>query len=106
MPILASEFVEYRDEGYYLAGTRISLDGIVYALRRGETEEQILDDFPVLRSRSKLDGAIAFIHSHRDSIDNYLAEQERLWEEARKLNPPELVDKVHRLRQSRGLRSA
>lgn len=106
MPTPMNEFVEYRDGGYFLAGTRISLDSIVYALRRGETEQQFLDDFPVLRSRSKLDGAIAFIHAHRDSVDDYLAEQERLWEEARKLNPPELVDRVRRLRKSMDLRSA
>jgi len=37
------EYVEQRNGGYYVAGTRVSLDSIVYAFLRGETPEGIQD---------------------------------------------------------------
>jgi len=37
------EYIEQRNGGYYVAGTRISLDSVVYAFNRGESPEQILD---------------------------------------------------------------
>ncbi len=98
--------VDARNHGYYVAGTRISLDSIAYALRRGETAEEMLADFPALCSRNKLDGAIAFIEAHPAAVDAYLTEKTERWERARKLNPPELVEKVRRHREGRGLRSA
>jgi len=59
--MLTDFYVEERNRGYYIAGTRISLDSIAYALKRGETADEILADFPALKSRQKLEGAIAFI---------------------------------------------
>jgi hypothetical protein len=38
---MAKEYVEARDGGYYVVGTRISLDSIVHAFRRGESAETI-----------------------------------------------------------------
>ncbi|HXB74720.1 MAG TPA: DUF433 domain-containing protein [Candidatus Acidoferrales bacterium] len=40
-------YVEERDGGYYIAGTRISLDSIVHALQDGESPEGILRSFPM-----------------------------------------------------------
>ena len=54
----------------------------------------------------KLDGVIAFIEAHPQAIDAYLSEKAERWERARKLNPPDLVEKVRRQREGRGLRSA
>ena len=101
-----NEHVEIRHLGYYLAGTRISLDSIAYALRRGETVEEILADFPVLESRQRLDGAIAFIEAHPEEVDAYLTRQAQRWEEARKRNPPEFVERARRHRQDKGFKSA
>ena len=100
----ASQYIEMRNGGYYLAGIRISLDSIIWAVRRGETVEEILADFPVLKSREKLEGAVAFVKAHPKEIRGYLAERARKWEKARKLNPPELVEKVRRFRKERKLR--
>ena len=33
---MKSEYVEERNGGYYAAGTRISLDSVVYSFERGE----------------------------------------------------------------------
>jgi hypothetical protein len=71
--------------------SRISLDSIAYTLRRAESVDQTLANFPPLQSRSGLKGAIEFIHAHRDRIEGYRPDEERRREEARKLNPPELV---------------
>ena len=102
----ANEHVEFRNQGYYVAGTRISLDSIAYAIRRGETVEELAADFPALCSRHKLEGAIAFIEAHAIAVDAYLAEKAERWERARKLNPPELLEKVRQRREDRGLKSA
>jgi uncharacterized protein (DUF433 family) len=101
-----NEWIEIRGTGYYLAGTRISLDSIAYALPRGETVDQIMADFPALHSREEVEGAIAFVQAHPAEIEAYLAEGARGWEEARKLNPPDLVEKVRRYRRGRDLKSA
>jgi len=75
-------------------------------MKRGEGVEEILDDFPALHSRELLEGAMAFVQAHQQEVDAYLAEGALRWEEARKLNPPELVEKVRRYRAERGLKSA
>lgn len=104
----SNEFIEFRDPGYYLAGTRISLDSIAYGVRRGQSAEEILDDFPVLDSREELDGAIAYIKAHSKEVDLYLAQEAQRWEELEKLNSPELIERIrkYREREDKGLKSA
>ncbi len=74
-----SEYIDQRDGGYYVAGTRISLDSVVYAFSEGQSPEAIQEDFPSLK-RSQVYGAIAFYLDHRAEIDNYLVETEREFE--------------------------
>jgi uncharacterized protein (DUF433 family) len=102
----ASHYVEARNHGYFVAGTRISLDSVACAVGRGETLEEILADFPAIESRQMLERAIAFIKAHPSEIEIYLAEKARMWEQARKLNPPHLVEKARRYRRKKDLRSA
>lgn len=75
-----SEYIEERNGGYYVAGTRISLDSVVYAFRRGESPEQILENFAMLGSLAKAYGAIAFYLDHKTAIDEYLEESKREYE--------------------------
>ncbi len=102
----ADRFVEARNRGYYVAGTRISIDSVAYAIKRGETTDEILADFPTVERRENLEGAIASIKRHSDEIEAYLSENARRWDEARKLNPPDLVEKARKFRGVRNLRSA
>ena len=104
--IPANEYVEARHEGYYIAGTRISLDSIAYALSRGDTVQEILADFPALESRHKLEGAIAFIEAHPAEVLAYLTEKARRWKEARNLNPPTLAERAAKYRGKKDLKSA
>jgi uncharacterized protein (DUF433 family) len=73
-------YIEQRDGGYYVAGTRISLDSVVYAFNRGDSPERILEEFPLLDKMSRIYGAIAFYLDHKAEIDKYLDETEREFE--------------------------
>ena len=60
-----------------MAGTRISLDSIVYAFTRGGSCERILEEFPLLQRLSRVYGAIAFYVDHKVEIDKYLEHTQR-----------------------------
>jgi uncharacterized protein (DUF433 family) len=90
------EYVEQRNGGYYVRGTRVSLDSIVYAFLRGESSDGIAESFPAV-TLEQVYGAIAFYLAHRELIDEYLqegkAEFARLRDEARH-NHPQLYAKL------------
>ena len=87
---MPKEYVEQRNGGYYVQGTRVSLDSVVYAFLRGESSDGIAESFPAL-SLEQVYGALAFYLSRRESIDSYLrtgkAEFARLRDEARHKHP-------------------
>jgi uncharacterized protein (DUF433 family) len=74
-----SEYIDQRDGGYYLAGTRISLDSVVYSFNEGQSPDAIQEDFPSLKL-AQVYGAIAFYLDHQAEIDKYLEETEREFE--------------------------
>jgi uncharacterized protein (DUF433 family) len=74
-----SEYIEQRHGGYYIAGTRISLDSVVFSFNEGQSPEAIQEDFPSLK-RSQIYGAIAFYLDHQAAIDRHLEETEREFE--------------------------
>lgn len=78
--VLQKQYVEWRDRGYYIVGSRISLDSIVYEFWRGTSPEGIAQCFPLL-ALEQVYGAIAFYLSNRDLIDPYLAEGETEFEQ-------------------------
>lgn len=67
------QYVEQRDKGYWIEGTRISLDSVVYSFLNGESPESIAQNFPLL-SLEQVYGAIAFYLANREMIDVYLEE--------------------------------
>src|SRR5437764_2087642 len=75
-----SEYIEQRNGGYYVVGTRISLDSVVYSFNRGNSPEAIQAEYPLLK-RAQIYGAIAFYLDHQTEIDEYLARNEREFEE-------------------------
>lgn len=74
--------VSLREGAYWVTGTRVSLDSIVYQFREGQTAEGIAADFPVL-SLEQVYGAIAYYLGHREEIDAYLREGEAQFERER-----------------------
>ncbi|MGL4883411.1 MAG: DUF433 domain-containing protein [Waterburya sp.] len=78
-PILAKPYIEQRDRGYWIEGTRISLDSVVYSFLNGESPESIAQNFPLL-SLEQVYGAIAFYLANRELVDTYLQEDEAEFE--------------------------
>jgi uncharacterized protein (DUF433 family) len=73
------ECIEERNGGYYVRGTRISLDSVVYSFNRGNSPESIQAEYPLLQP-AQIYGAIAFYLDHKAGIDEYLARGEREFE--------------------------
>lgn len=92
--ILASiptkQHIEQRDKEYWIAGTRISLDSVVYSFLNGESPESIAQNFPLL-SLEQVYGAIAFYLANRELVDDYLKKNEvefqRLQQSCREKSP-------------------
>ena len=79
---MSREYVEKRDAGYYIQGSRVSLDSIVYAFLDGASPESILQSFPSL-SLEQIYGTITFYLAHREEVEAYLDQTAKLWESAR-----------------------
>jgi len=71
---MSQDYVETRDGGYYVVGSRVSLDSIVYAFLAGQSAEAIGQAFTVL-TLEQVYGAVAYYLAHRQEIDEYLAAQ-------------------------------
>ena len=87
---MSNDYIEQRDKGYWIAGTRISLDSIVYSFRRGASPESIQRSFPLLLLE-QVYGAIAFYLAQKPEIDAYLQrgadELERIRRSGRDADP-------------------
>jgi uncharacterized protein (DUF433 family) len=96
-----NEYVEVRNGGYYVAGTRIGLDVVVYDFRRGRSAEAIFEAYPSLGSLAKVYGAITFILEHPAEVEAYLKDQDRLMEEikAQYPMPQDRIDRFERARK-------
>src|ERR1700723_1438440 len=65
---MPEEYVERRNGGYYVAGTRVSLDSPVSSFNSGESPETIRQNFPSL-TLEQIYGAIAFYLGHEEEVD-------------------------------------
>jgi len=72
----AKSYVEHRDGGYWVAGTRVSLDSLVYGFRDGQSAESLAQSFPVL-TLEEVYGAIAYYLAHQEHVDRYLQQHEQ-----------------------------
>jgi len=70
---MIKQYVEKRDSGYWLVGSRVSLDSVICAFLSGQSAESIAQSFPVL-TLEQVYGAIAFYLCNRSEIDAYLAQ--------------------------------
>src|SRR5215469_16685789 len=87
---MAKDYIQQRNGGYFVVGTRVSLDSVVYAFLRGESPEGIAESFPVL-DLERIFGALAFYMANREIVDDYLREGqcefEALRQRAQRDNP-------------------
>ncbi len=73
---MSQPYIEFHHGGYWIAGTRVSLDSIVYCWREGLSAETIQKEcFPVL-SLKQVYGAILFYLEHQAEVDGYLRKAE------------------------------
>jgi uncharacterized protein (DUF433 family) len=77
---MTREYIECRNDSYYVAGTRVSLESVVRQFREGASPESILQRFPALDSLANVYGAIAFFLDNAEAIDEYLTRQQKMWE--------------------------
>jgi uncharacterized protein (DUF433 family) len=88
-------YVEQRDGGYWNTGTRISLDSLVYAFKRGAALESMQRAFPLL-TLEEIYGPITFYLAREQEIDIYLAQAEAAFEgQARALNAAARTATLH-----------
>ncbi len=75
-----NQYAKKGKSGYQIAGSRVSLDSIVYAFQRGASPESIQRSFPTL-SLEAVYGAIAFYLANQEEVDGYLLASEQLFDE-------------------------
>jgi len=101
--MLASQYVETRNGGDYVAGSRIGLDVVVYAFHRGRSAEDIVRAYPSIGSLAKVYGVITYILEHPKEIEAYLKDEAGNFEEfkAKHPLPPEMLDPFERARNEK-----
>lgn len=99
-----SEHQEYVQQtaagGWRIAGSRVSLDSVVYAFLEGASPEEIVSQYPVL-TLEQVYGAVAFYLRRREDIDQYLAAQKERWEELRREQAKRSDPLLDRLRRAK-----
>jgi uncharacterized protein (DUF433 family) len=94
------DFVERRDDGFYLVRRRVPLDCVVREFREGQSAEAIRSDFATL-SLEQVYGAITFYLGHKGEVANDMAARERAedaFSEGHSV-PPDLKEKLERARR-------
>ncbi len=99
---MEKSYVEQRDGGYWISGTRVSLDSVVLAFLEGLSPETIATECFSTLTLEQVYGAIAYYLAHRAELDAYLkgadAEFEALRQAARR-DAPELARKLAEARR-------
>jgi len=93
-------YVEQRDQGYWVAGARVSLDSVVLAFQAGLSPETIAAEcFPVL-DLEQVYGAITYYLAHRDDVDAYLRHSDMEFDALRRAtNEPTFSQKMAEARR-------
>ena len=94
------DFIERRKTGFYIVGSRVPIDRIVWDYRNGEDSDGIQSHYPTL-SLDQVNGAIAFYLSHKDEVEQVM-EERKLAEDSytgENPTPPEIKEKFERMRR-------
>lgn len=99
---MEKQYVEYRDNGYWIPGSRVSLDSVVIAFQDGLSPETIATEcFPTL-SLEQVHGAIAYYLGHCAEIDAYLEQADEefsVLRQAIRKRDPEFSRKLNQARR-------
>jgi len=70
-------YLESKNGGYYVAGTRISLESVVHQFKEGLSPETIQHEcFPAL-TLEQVYGVCTYYLRHRDQVEKYLPEAQQ-----------------------------
>ena len=93
-------FIERRESGFYIVGSRVPIDRVVWEYWNGEEPGCIQSHYPTL-TLEQVEGAIAFYLAHREEVDKSIEENKRSEEEYRAAHPtpPEVKAIFERMRR-------
>jgi uncharacterized protein (DUF433 family) len=97
---MAPDYIERRETGFYIIGSRVPIDRIVWEYRNGEDPATIQSHYPTL-SLDQVNGAIAFYLNHKDEVERAMEERRRLEDAytAAHPTPPDIKAKFERMRR-------
>src|SRR3977135_1285537 len=97
---MSKEFVERRNESFYVIGTRVPLAHIVREFQHGESPEAIRSHYPAL-SLEQVYGAITFYLGSQEDVERDIAEREHEEDAYTPAHPtpPEVKMTFDRMRQ-------
>jgi uncharacterized protein (DUF433 family) len=102
---MARDFIERRETGFYIVGSRVPIDRIIWEYHNGEDPEAIRAHYPTL-SVEQVNGAIAFYHHHKEAVEQAMEERKLTEEAYTEANPntPDVKQKFERMRRQTALR--
>ncbi len=99
---MAKSYFEKRKNSFWIVGTRISLDSIVYAFLEGVSPEFIVTEYFPSLSLEQVYGAITYYLAHKKEIDSYLKANEEDYEKQRlgaHQKNPQWYEKIKQFRE-------
>jgi uncharacterized protein (DUF433 family) len=92
--------IEIREGGFYLIGSRVPIDRLVWEYRNGEDPETIQSHYPTL-SLEQVNGAITFYLAHKNEVEQAMEDRRREEDAytAAHPTPPDIKEKFARMRQ-------
>jgi uncharacterized protein (DUF433 family) len=93
-----SPYLESRNGGHYIAGSRIGLDVIAHGFRRGQSAEDLFRAYPSVGSLAKIYGVLTYILEHPAEIEAYLQAESDYFDSFAAANPlpPEMLAPLQR----------
>jgi uncharacterized protein (DUF433 family) len=101
----AKRYVHLDGHGVYrIGGTQVPLDSLMHPFDQGHSAESIQQQYPAL-SLEEVYGAITFYLANQEAVRQYLAKQEKIWDEARRASQAKPSPLMDRLRAARAAAS-
>src|SRR5260221_11957509 len=103
--IMACDYIERRETGFYVVGSRVPIDRIVWEYRNGEDPEAIQSHYPTL-SLDQVNGAITFYLNHKDEVEQVMEERRLAGGAyvAAHPTPPDIQEKIEPMPPAKALR--
>ncbi|MGA1283328.1 MAG: DUF433 domain-containing protein [Prochlorothrix sp.] len=74
--VATKSYITFENQGYWISGTRISLDSIIHAFQQGLSPESITQNYPLL-TLEQVYGALTFYLANRADLEAYLQAEEK-----------------------------